>query len=67
MKFAVTDLLEFIVNVQVVDVPEQSPLHPLNVYPLLGVAVSVTDVPDVYVDWFGDLVIVPFVAVVVMV
>jgi len=30
-------------------VPVRSPLHPLNVYPLFGVAVKDTTVPELYV------------------
>ena len=45
MKLAVTDLLLVMATVQVVAVPIQSPLQPLKVYPVAGVAVRVTDAP----------------------
>jgi hypothetical protein len=46
---AVTDCVEFIVAEQVVAAPLQAPLHPENVEPPAGVAVSVTTVPEVRV------------------
>jgi hypothetical protein len=38
-----------------VPVPEQAPVHPLSWYPVLGVAVTVTVVPEVYPaeGWVG--------------
>ena len=42
---AVTDLAVVIDNVQVVDVPEHEPLHPVKREPSAGVAVNVTDEP----------------------
>ena len=45
LKVAITDLLPFIVTVVGLVVPLASPDQPLKVYPLLGVAVSVTDSP----------------------
>jgi hypothetical protein len=42
---AMTAFALSMVNVQVVAVPEHSPPQPTKVAPLLGVAVSVTDVP----------------------
>ena len=44
-KLAVTDLLLFMVTVQVVAAPLQSPAHPVKLYPVAGVAVRVTDAP----------------------
>jgi hypothetical protein len=43
-KFAITDWAAVIVRVQA-PVPEHGPLHPVNVDPLAGVALSVTTVP----------------------
>ena len=40
-KVAVTDLSEFMLTVQVVAVPEQAPLQPVNVERLPAVAVRV--------------------------
>ena len=45
-KVAVTDCADDIVKVHVL-VPEQAPLQPVKVDPALGVAVSVTEVPEV--------------------
>ncbi|CAK0782306.1 hypothetical protein CCP4SC76_880003 [Gammaproteobacteria bacterium] len=45
MKVAVVFFATFIVTVQVELAPEQSPLHPVKVAPLAGIAVSVTVVP----------------------
>jgi hypothetical protein len=46
LKVAVTVTLEFIVNIQVVDVPLQLPPdQPTNVLPAAGAAVRVTGVP----------------------
>ncbi len=45
MKVAVTEVLEFIVTVQTVDVPEHPPDHPAKVEPASAVAVKVTTVP----------------------
>jgi hypothetical protein len=44
VKVAVTDLLEFIIRVQV-EVPEQSPDQPEKLEPESGMAVRVTLVP----------------------
>ena len=44
VKVAETAVAPFMVTVQV-PVPVQAPLQPVNVAPLSGVAVSVTDVP----------------------
>jgi hypothetical protein len=46
LKVAVTDLSEFIVKVQVLLVPEQSPDQPAKVEPESAVAVRVTVVPE---------------------
>ena len=59
MKVAVTDVLEFIVTVQVVDVPEHPPDHPEKVEPASGVAVKVTTVPALKLVPVGLVVIVP--------
>jgi hypothetical protein len=48
LKVAVTDLSEFIVKVQVLLVPEQSPDQPAKVEPESAVAVRVTVVPPEY-------------------
>jgi hypothetical protein len=45
LNVAVTFCAEFIVTVHVADVPVHAPLHPANVDPAAGVAVSTTDVP----------------------
>ncbi len=45
VKVAVMDLSESMVIVIGVVVPEASPLHPLNSYPLYAVAVTLTSVP----------------------
>jgi hypothetical protein len=45
-----TLLFAFIVSVHVILVPEHAPDQPENVYPVAGVAVRVTDVPEVYVS-----------------
>jgi hypothetical protein len=45
LKVAVTLLAWLKLTVQVVAVPEQSPLQPVNVLPVVAVAVSVTLVP----------------------
>jgi hypothetical protein len=45
LKVAVTEVAAFIVTEQV-PVPEQAPLQPANVDPPAGLAVSVTDVPE---------------------
>jgi hypothetical protein len=50
LKFAVAVRAALIVRVQVVLVPLQLPDQFVNVYPVPGVAVSVTDVPELY-DW----------------
>ena len=47
LKLAVTERLLFIVTVQVVLLPEQSPDQPTNVWPLLGTAVNVIVAPAV--------------------
>jgi len=46
LKVAVTDLAVVIETVQV-PIPEQAPDQPAKVWPEVGVAVSVTDVPKV--------------------
>ena len=45
MKFAVVDVFLPITMLQVRDVVVQAPVHPVNVSPAAGVAVSVTVVP----------------------
>jgi hypothetical protein len=45
LNAADTFLAADIVTVQLLDVPEQAPLQPLNVEPLAGVALRVTAVP----------------------
>ena len=47
-KLAVTDLLPFMVTVAEAEVPDASPLHPVKVYPAVGVAVIVTTAPASY-------------------
>ena len=59
MKVAVTDVLEFIVTVQVVDVPEHPPDHPVKVDLTSGVAVKVTTLPALKLVPVGLVVIVP--------
>ena len=44
VNVAPTECRAFIVTVQVGDEPAQSPLHPVNVEPVVAVAVSVTAV-----------------------
>ena len=46
VKVAVTDCADDIVS-EHVPVPEQAPLQPVKVDPALGVAVRVTEVPEV--------------------
>ena len=48
MNVAVTDLACVMLTTQL-PVPEHAPLHPLNTLLADGVAVSVTEVPEVYV------------------
>jgi len=59
-KFAVTDLALFMATVTELAVPVASPLHPVNEYPVLAVAVKVTTSPALYTALLGDLVTVPF-------
>ena len=47
-KFAVTDVLLLIVMFKELFVPVAFPLQPVKVYPVLGVAVTVTEVPCAY-------------------
>lgn len=58
VNVAVTVTFEFMVTVQL-PVPEHAPDHPLNVEPLLGIAVRVTTVPAMYVGPVGLAVAVP--------
>ena len=59
MKVVVTDVSEFIVTVQAVDVPEHPPDHPVKVERGSGVAVKVTTVPGLKLIPVGLVVIVP--------
>jgi hypothetical protein len=59
LKVAVTDVLEFIVGLQTVDVPEQAPDHPAKVEFAAGAAVRVTTVPALKVVPAGLVVTVP--------
>ena len=52
-KVAATEVLEFIVTAQVVDVPEQAPDQPAKDEPALGVAVRVTAAPTLKVVPLG--------------
>src|SRR5215831_21154194 len=47
LNAAVTDVAALIVTVQLLAVPVQAPLQPVNVEPTAGAAVRVTAVPDV--------------------
>ena len=58
-KVAVTEVLKLIVTVQVGDVPEQPPDHPVKVEPVAGLAVKVTTVPALKLVPVGLLVTVP--------
>ena len=58
-KVAVTEVLEFIVTVQVGDVPEHPPDHPVKVEPAAGLAVRVTAVPAPKLVPVGLLLTVP--------
>jgi len=58
-KVAVTEVLEFIVTVQVGDVPEQPPAHPVKVELAAGLAVRVTTVPALKLVPVGLLLTVP--------
>ena len=46
LNIAVTLLAASIVTAHVVAVPEQAPLHPAKVEPVAGVAVKVTETPE---------------------
>ena len=59
MKVAVTDVSEFIVTVQVVNVPEHPPDHPVKADLASGVAVKVTTLPALKLVPVGLVVIVP--------
>jgi hypothetical protein len=52
-------VLEFIVTVQVGDVPEHPPDHPVKVEPAAGLAVKVTAVPALKLVPAGLLLTVP--------
>jgi hypothetical protein len=58
-KVAVTEVLEFIVTVQVGDVPEHPPDHPVKVELAAGLAVRVTTVPALKLVPVGLLLTVP--------
>jgi hypothetical protein len=58
-KVAVTEVLEFIVTVQVGDVPEHPPDHPVKVELVAGLAVRVTTVPALKLVPAGLLLTVP--------
>jgi hypothetical protein len=59
LKVAVTDLSEFIVKVQVLLVPEQSPDQPAKVEPESAVAVRVTVVPEAKYATHSDPQLIP--------
>ena len=67
LKLAVTFLSEFIVSVQVVAVPLQSPSQPTHGDPAAGVAVSVTTVPAAYEAAEGLAVTVPLPVVLMLI
>ena len=66
MKVAVTALLPVMLITVGLAVPEASPLQFAKLQPMLGIAVSVTFVPQVYVAWLGLLLTDPLPLVVIV-
>ena len=63
VKLAVTLLLESMVIVAGFMLPDNAPDHPVNWYPVLAVAVSVTTWPASYSERLGDFATCPLTAV----